>query len=63
MPRINWYDPEEYDDIPTRETIRRNTEPVNGHHDMQRRTENAVNRNIKVQRAYKQRSQYIRDTE
>jgi len=45
MPRIRWQDIIDDDvDLPTFESIRTNSDPVNGKHDMQRRSENAINR-------------------
>jgi hypothetical protein len=38
------------------EPIRRNADHVNGHHDLLRRTENAINRHRKQQRDLKERN-------
>ena len=48
------YDEYEDDDTPTHEKIRKNTEPVNGRHDIQRRSENGKNRFIKSLRRQKE---------
>ncbi len=57
MPRINHYELDLEDfDAPSVEPIRRNTDHVNAHHDLLRRTENAINRHRKQARDLKERN-------
>lgn len=49
MPGIDWEALED-DDTPRVQRIRRNTSPVSGRHDMQRRAENGRNRIRKARR-------------
>jgi hypothetical protein len=55
MPKIDLYDYDEMDDLTTFEPIRKSAAPVDGHHDLQRRSENGLNR-FRKQRQAKERA-------
>lgn len=55
MPKIELYDNYEDEDFTTFEPIRKSADPVDGHHDLQRRSENGLNR-FRNARKMKERS-------
>lgn len=60
MPKIDVYDYDEDDDFVSFEPIRKSVDPVDGHHDLQRRSENGLNR-FRNARKLKERSYTSQD--